>query len=168
MKKILSLIFIGAALIGAAYFSTQKPDTVDVPVKDIVTSIEAEYDMISNLMEVDLKEEEMSELNQGFVKSYNINPEDIEEGIIKFPMINLMVEEIAVLKVKDKSSVVIVSELLKEHADIVAKSFENYVPKNQEIANNYILKSKGNYILFVISENAESIEEIFDSSFDVN
>lgn len=167
MKKIICLAIAIMSVFTVVGCSTQEAQVVNVPVKDIITNIENEFETISQLMEIDLKDEEMPQINKDIAKAYNINSEDIEEGIIKCPMINLTVDEIAVLKVTDESKIPAIEEALKQHVEVVLQSFENYMPENHEIAKNYILKTNGNYVLFVISKDAEKIEEIFDNSLTV-
>lgn len=165
MKKIICLVVVVMSVFAVVGCSTKEAQVVNVPVKDIISNIENEVETISQLMEIDLKDEEMPQINKDIAKAYNINGEDIEEGIIKCPMINLTVDEIAVLKVTDESKIPAIEEALKQHVEVVLKSFENYMPENYEVAKNYILKSNGNYVFFVISQDAEKIEEIFDDSF---
>ncbi|MCM1988752.1 DUF4358 domain-containing protein [Oceanirhabdus seepicola] len=43
--------------------------------------------------------------------------------------------------------------------------FENYVPKNYEMVENHLLKTKGNYIILAISEDTEKVDEIFENTF---
>ena len=96
-------------------------------------------------------------------EAFGINPEDISEGIIKYPMINLAVDEVIVLKAVDKSKIETIKEALNNHVEKQIKNFENYVPQNSEILKNHILKTQGNYILLAVSRDAEKIETIFDN-----
>ncbi len=160
MKKILSLVLVMVTLF--TFVGCEKAP--DVAVKDIITNIQAEVKEIEGLVELDLKSEELTEFDKMTVEAFGINPEDISEGIIKYPMINLAVDEVIVLKAVDESKIEAIKEALNKHVEAQIKNFENYVPKNSELVKNHILKTQGNYILFVVSENAEKIESIFDNA----
>lgn len=161
MKKNLSLVIVVMLIFTLVGCGKSEPQ---VPVRDLMNNIQKEVEVISNLTEIDLKSEEISEMNENIIKNYNINPDDVEEGIMKFPMINLQADEVVIIKVKDESKVPVIEEALKSHVDFQLKAFENYVPKNYDLVKNHILKSQGKYILLTISEDAEKIEEIFDNA----
>ncbi|KGR79075.1 DUF4358 domain-containing protein [Ureibacillus manganicus] len=108
----------------------------------------------------------MMELTDNQVKDiYNIDLEDLEDYAIRIPMMNIKTNEIAILKVKDSSKVSAVEEAVKQRAESVQKQFETYLPDQYENAKNYNLVTKGNYILFVISEQSDELIEIYDSFF---
>lgn len=161
MKKLLSLGIVAVLLFALVGCGGQAPN---VPVKDIVDAIGSEVESTGNLMETDLTNEEMAEANKEFAKAYGIDLEDIEEGIIKAPMINLLADEVIVIKAKDDSKIAGIKEGLTKHVENQLAAFENYVPENYEIVKNHILKSQGNYILLAISKDAEKIEETFDNA----
>lgn len=159
MKKIISFILLAVTLLSFVGCAEKVPN---VAVKDIMTDVEKETEKFNGLMEISLPKEEITDLDKPMLEGLGINAEDIEEAIIKFPMINLQVDEIMIIKVKDAEKIPVIEEGLKNHVETVAKSFENYVPKNQEIAQNYIMKTKGNYIFLAMSEDAEKAEAVFD------
>ena len=94
--------------------------------------------------------------------TYHFDPALLEEFTIKTPMMNISTNEIAVLKVKDAKDIAAVEEGIKQRAADVQKTFENYLPNQYENAKNYKLVAKGNFVLFVISEEAEQIAKQFD------
>lgn len=161
MKRIISLMLVVLSIFAFVGCGKSEPN---VAVKDIITNVESEVEAISNLTEVDLKAEEISELNKGVVEAFNFNLEDIEEGIIKFPMINLQADEVIILKLKDETKAADIEEALQKHVENQLQAFENYVPKNYELVKNHIFKTNGKYVLFVVSEEAEKIEGIFDNA----
>ncbi|MTI69274.1 MAG: DUF4358 domain-containing protein [Firmicutes bacterium] len=165
MKKILCLLIIGISIF--SLIGCSEKSEVNVAVEDIFSEIENEIDF-KGLTEVNLKNEEMSKVNKQIVKGYKINLENVEEGIIKCPMINLAAEEIVIIKAKDKSKVALIKETLKDHVQKQLKAYENYVPKNYDLVKNHILKAEGKYIILVISEHGEKIEKIFDNTLSNN
>lgn len=159
MKRIISCILLVVTLLSFVGCAEKVPN---VAVKDIMTDVEKETEKFNGLMEISLPKEEITDLDKPMLEGLGINAEDIEEAIIKFPMINLQVDEIMIIKVKDAEKIPQIEEGLKNHVENVVKSFENYVPQNHEIAQNYIMKTKGNYIFLAMSEDAEKAEVVFD------
>lgn len=168
MKKILSITIILLTLVAFVGCAEKTPSIPNVPVKDIFSNIETKVESVSSLTELNFKSEELSDFDKLAIENFGINPEDLEEGIAKYPMINLQVNEVIILKAKDETKLESLKEAINTHIEKQIKSFENYVPKNVEIINNHILKTKGNYILLAISQNTEEIEAAFDESFEVN
>lgn len=162
MKKVISLIVLAVTLFAFVGCSEQAPN---VPVKDIMTNIENESEIASGLMELDLKKAELNELEILMVENMGLNLEDIEEGIIRYPMMNLQVDSVILLKAKDSSKLPELKTSLEKYIEDQKKAFENYVPQNLEVINNHVLKEEGNYIILIISHEVEKIEEAFDNSF---
>lgn len=96
---------------------------------------------------------------------YHLAPSLLEDYSIRMPMMNVKSNEIAVLKVKDAKDITTVEDAVKARAADVQKSFEQYLPDQYENAKNYKLVTKGNYILFVISDVADQLVTEFDSFF---
>ncbi|QEK12431.1 DUF4358 domain-containing protein [Crassaminicella thermophila] len=161
MKKSLSVAIIVLVIISLVGCGKQEPN---VAVKEIMMNIEKEIESVSSLAKLNLTNQELSEFDKQVIASYGINLEDVEEGIIRYPMINLSAEEVAVIKVKDPSKASVIKEGFEKHVQQQLKAFENYVPKNYEIVKNHILKVEGKYIFLAISEDAEKMEEIFDNA----
>lgn len=160
MKKILSLAIVVLTIFALVGCGKQE---VNVPVKDIMANIQQEVD-ISGLSELDLTDEEMPEFNKEMLKGFGINLEDVEEGIMKFPMINLVADEVIIIKARDESKLSAIKEAMENHIENQMKAFENYVPENYELVKKHILKTEGKYMLLVISKDAQKVEEIFDNA----
>ncbi|MFF2091493.1 DUF4358 domain-containing protein [Paenibacillus sp. NPDC058174] len=106
------------------------------------------------------------ELESAMVKDmYHFDPALLEESTIMTPMMNVKTNEIAVLKVKDSKDVAAVEEGVKKRAEDVQKTFETYLPDQYENAKNYKLVTKGNYVIFIISESADELEQAFEAYF---
>jgi soluble cytochrome b562 len=123
--------------------------------KEMTDSVTKQYEQPS-LME--LPAENVSTL-------YHLDPELLEEYTILIPLMNVKTNEISVLKVKDSKDIATVEEAVKQRAADVQKQFETYLPDQYENAKNYKLVTKGNYVIFVISDKADELIEAFDSFF---
>ena len=94
---------------------------------------------------------------------YHLDPALLESYAIRMPLMNVKTNEIAVLRVKNADDVKKVEDAVKQRAADVQKSFETYLPDQYENAKNYKLVTKGNTILFLISESADKLEQAYDA-----
>ncbi|WP_239617781.1 DUF4358 domain-containing protein [Cohnella mopanensis] len=109
----------------------------------------------------------LMELEAGMVQQlYHLDPALLEQYTIRIPLMNVKTNEISILKVKDAKDVATVEAAVKQRAADVQKQFETYLPDQYELSKNYKLVTKGNYVLFVISEKADEIVKSFDSFFE--
>lgn len=97
---------------------------------------------------------------------FYVDPALLEEYTIMSPMMNVKTNEIALFKVKDAKDIAAVEEGVKKRAADVQKTFETYLQDQYENAKNYKLVTKGNYVLFVISEEADQFLAAFDTYFE--
>lgn len=155
LQMIFMITIIGGLLLAGC--SQGAPDAVEPEL----TTTQMVDEMLSKV-----EQPMMMEVTGDQVKDiYNIDLEDLEDYAIRIPMMNIKTNEIAILKVKDSSKVSAVEEAVKQRAESVQKQFETYLPDQYENAKNYNLVTKGNYILFVISEQSDELIEIYDSFF---
>lgn len=103
--------------------------------------------------------------NAKLEKLYDIDIEEIEECKLYTAKTNIEANELLLLKVKDGEDVEDIKEEINERIESQANSFKDYLPDEYYLIEKHVLKSNGNYIIFVISEEAEKIENIFDESF---
>ncbi|GGH15164.1 DUF4358 domain-containing protein [Paenibacillus segetis] len=96
---------------------------------------------------------------------YHLDPALLEEYTIMMPMMNVKTNEIALLKVKDVKDTPAVETAVKQRATDIQKQFETYLPDQYENAKNYKLVTKGKYVIFVISEEADKIMQEFETFF---
>ena len=98
-------------------------------------------------------------------KLYGINPEELEEFLLYIPKTNIEANEIGIFKVKDTKNIDNIKEKVENRIKMQADIFKDYLPEEYYLIEKHVLKTKDNYILFIISEETETIEEIFDESF---
>lgn len=97
---------------------------------------------------------------------YHLDTALLEQFTIRMPMMNVKTNEIAILQVKDAKDIPLVEDAVKQRAADVQKQFENYLPDQYENAKNYKLINKENYVLFVISDQADELVNEFNSFFE--
>jgi predicted nucleotidyltransferase len=127
-----------------------------VPAKEMADQILTQFE-----------QPQLMELEAGMVQQlYHLDPALLEQYTIRTPLMNVKTNEIAILKVKDAKDVATVEAAVKQRAADVQKQFEIYLPDQYELSKNYKLVTKGNYVLFVISDKADEMVKSFDIFFE--
>lgn len=158
MKKLtmfLMLTIVGGLLLAAC--SNDEPQVVE-PTLSANEMVDEMLAKIEQPMMMELTDEQVQEV-------YNIDPEKLADYAIRIPMMNVKSNEIAILKVKDVADVPAVEEAVKQRAQTVQQQFETYLPDQYENAKNYKVVTKGNYVLFVISDQADELVTEYDRFF---
>ncbi len=98
-------------------------------------------------------------------EAYGIDMALLEDYAVHVPLMNVKTNEIAIFKVKKPTDIAAVKKGIETRAENVQKQFEQYLQDQYENAKNYKLVTKGNYVLFLISESADELEKVFNDSF---
>lgn len=140
----------------------------------ILTSCSSKRAMDKNISIKDIDEKiretvDLSNMNIGdsekLEKLYDIDIEDLEDFILYTSTKNIEASEIALLKVKDVNKIDDIKDKITARIEEKSNSFKDYIPDEYYLIEKHVLKTKNNYILFVIFEDVETIEKIFDESF---
>lgn len=126
----------------------------DVPIKTIT----------GNILKV-TKTDGMSQgSSQDLKKYYGLNANDFDGVMLYIPDDVMSVNEMLVVKLKNPDQADEVERAAKKRLETQESSFEGYGTKQTELIQSAILETKGNYVLMVISEDAEKICEAFRRS----
>jgi len=158
LKIFLMLSIIGALLLAACSKDSSEAPEVGEPTLTPNEMVDEMLAKVEQPMLMEVTGEQLQDI-------YNIDPEKLEAYAIRIPMMNVKTNEIAILKVKDAADVSAVEEALKQRAETVQQQFETYLPDQYDNAKNYKLVTKGNYVLFVISDQADELVKVYDSFF---
>ena len=113
-----------------------------------------------------VKQSEMVKLDEKkTLKFYNITSDDIESGCVYVSSSGAVADEITVFKAKDKSKISVIKDGISGRTKNRTDTFKDYVPAEISKINNNLVKTSGNYIIFVISSNSSEAEKVFDSYF---
>lgn len=159
-RKRLRNLFCGLIVFSTMLFvltscSPKKSTDANISIKEMDKKIKESIDMINmNLGD----EEALKDL-------YDIDKDELEDFVLYTSSSNIKADELAILKVKDVEKVDEVKKNINRRIDEQTLKFQDYLPEEYYLIEKNILKSKDNYILFVVSEEAEDIEKIFDESF---
>lgn len=151
----IGVVFLIFILLIMTSCSKEKNNDRNISVKDIDEKIIESID-ISNM---DMADEERLE------KLYDIDIEFLQEFVLYVPKTNIEVNELFVLRAKDKDDIDDIKEKIENRIEEQSDNFRDYLPEEYYLIEKHVLNIKGNYILFAISEEAETIEDIFNQFF---
>ena len=117
-------------------------------------------------IETEMKQEvKFDKMKKGDSKSlkrfYKLNANDYDGVILYTPESTMDVSEVLIVKVKDKSQIKSLEDSIDSRVKYQLQSFSGYGPEQCALVDNYELKSKGNFVFFAISENAQQIKKSF-------
>lgn len=125
-----------------------------VPVQELVQGIEGQVEF-SMLGDMDAEQAQIA---------YEGLPWDqVEAYAIRYAMMNVRVNELAVFVLKDQAHAQAVMDACRARAEQLAKQFEQYLPDQYAIAQNPLIAQYGTYVLFAIHEDTEAIRTQFES-----
>lgn len=157
MKKLISISLAFAAIltlfVGCTPKEEEKPKDTAKTI-DIWTAVEEKVGADNFPMMMDVDKDTLMEY-------YGIKEEDLEEYTIKAPMINTRADEFFIAKVKDGKMEEVEKGIEKRKTDL-EKQWKQYLPDVYETVQNAKITKSGNYIMFVISENAADAVSIFE------
>ena len=94
---------------------------------------------------------------QEIKRFYGINPKDYEDITLYYTNETMGVNELLLVKTKDEKAA---EQRKKTQLD----NFEGYGAEQVKLLDASIIKTKGTYVLFVISPKAETVEKAFTKS----
>jgi len=145
--KLLLAIFLVIIFKGCTTFS----DTKNISVNNIVNEIEVAHDL-SSMRKGDSK---------ALKRYYGLNSNDLEEFYLYLPSSTMDVDEVLIVKVKNKKQIESIEDSMEERANKQLESFKDYAPEQANLIENNEIAVRGNYVIFVISKDAEAIKDKF-------
>ena len=94
---------------------------------------------------------------------YGINPAKLEEYVFVMSEEATSAETVAIMKVKEEGDVESIKAALQVLVDEKRGEMEDYLPDQFEIVDKSEVKTKGNYVYLVISEQADAITKIIEN-----
>ena len=123
----------------------------NLSAKDIQKSI-VETGLVKNMEDTGSK---------GLKRYYGLNSSDFDSVVLYTPESSMEVDEMLIVKVKDKSQIEGLEDTIDNRVNSQLQSFGSYGPEQCGLLNNYELKTEGKYVFFAVSENAEKLKEAF-------
>ena len=99
-----------------------------------------------------------------FKDTYGITTNHLSSYVVSTPMMNVHATEIAVFEVVDENGRKAVKEGIEKRVEALKAQWGNYLPEQYELVKNYKVVDNGNFVLFVISEQADVIINKFKTA----
>ena len=185
MKRMfrLMILFVFCLFIVGCGNDENKQDEMasEVKLEEIMTSIKeqiaADYKasgvedeilvegQLQGFNEVDLTDTENESASMPYIEKLKIDTDQLEEGFILVPMMNVKSDEIILLKAKDEDQVNQLKKLLEAERLAQMETWERYLPDQYEKVQKNVIKTHGKYLLYVTYDYPEKIVQIFDDRF---
>lgn len=131
--------------------STQFGTYKDIPLDDIK----------SNVLSITDTSKLADGNNKLLKRFYGLNSDDYQECVLCVPASNMDVNELLIIKVKDKSQISAIEDSINNRIDSQENSFKDYAPVQYGIIKQNEISIKGNYVFFAISEDAQNMKQQF-------
>jgi hypothetical protein len=155
MKKIASvliaLIFLIMAFTGCGTTTVK-----NIPVKDIMANIVSDTDLTTKMIDVS---------DNQIIATYGIDLSMLEEYSVKISNNIVSANTVAVFKLKDLKDLVTVQNCITKRKNDMVTTFQDYAPAESALAKNAVALTKGRYILFAVSKDAETVKTAFNDMF---
>ena len=103
--------------------------------------------------------------NEKLKKLYDIDSIILDGFVLFLAPSNIKADEVAIFKVKNSSDVSKVKDKISARIDKKSQSFKEYLPDEYYLIQHSIVKTNGNYVLFVVSKDGDKISDKFGESF---
>ena len=94
-----------------------------------------------------------------------IDPEKLESFVFQYPMMNVSASEFFIAQCKEGQLEAVREEVMGHQAALV-EQWEQYLPEQLKLVENYVIETAGNYIFFAVAENAQGAADVFKSFFE--
>ena len=155
MKRMLAIataIVLALALVGCQSEPTQQKDPAEVVAAINKEFLETNVDQLPALMELDA---------ETLQQMYGIEPEWVTDYVCQFPMMNVHATEIFVAHVAE-GHMEEVKAALAARQEALENTWELYLPDQYELVRNSVTEIRGDYVLYAVTEHADSLREIFE------
>lgn len=126
----------------------------DAPIETVTEAVTKATDM-TDLSPAD---------NRTVRRLYGINANDYDAVSLYVSDSNMKVEEVLIVKLKDVSQADGVESAVGSRVDAQLRSFEGYGPEQSRLLEDHVLDTQGNYILFIVSGQAQAVDRAFRDS----
>lgn len=126
----------------------------DKDLNKVVSDISSKVDL-SNMKEGDSK---------ALKRFFGLNSNQFDDFVLYIPKSTMDVEEMLIVKVKDKSQVTGLEDAIDSRVNKQIDSFSGYGPKQVALLQDYEVKNKGNYVFYTVSKDVDNITDAFKES----
>lgn len=101
---------------------------------------------------------------QDLKKYYGLNARDYRDAVLYIPDDVMGVNELMVIRLADVGQAEEVEKAAQKRLDTQKSSFEGYGAKQTKLINQAVIESRGDYVLMIISKDADEIQKAFRKS----
>ncbi len=130
-----------------------KADGMDEPIVD---------GKLMSYFEVDLMAAENPERDV-YLEKLGIKEEQLKAGYVIAAMMSVNSDEIILLEAKDETEVASLKTALEKELAAQTQTWEQYLPDQFEKVKNNIIKTNGNFLIYITYDYPEKIAEIFNA-----
>lgn len=139
----------------------QKPETE----KPVETPSMSASELYSKVVTSDMELPSLLEMDSSFfADTYGIDTSILKSYKVQMPMMMVHASEIAVFELKDAGDASKVITGINKRIEGLKAQWGSYLPDQLELVNNYKTATKGNYVIFVVSEYADTIISNFNTN----
>ena len=154
MKKkiaiVIVIVLIIIAVLGIIINNSNK--SIQINIEDLATKI----------AESGAFEDEIAKIDSEMIMSdYNITTDEVE-GFVSYQGSGATSEEIVILKVKDKRNLNDVKDKINSRIQERKQAFQSYLPEEVGKIDNNILRVKGNYVIFCVSNDSSKVNQVIN------
>lgn len=150
---VLRIVAFSAVLATVLFLYTQT-------IQDKLSS--ARFDDVSKAVLSSLDFEEMQPADAQMVRRlYGFAPSELDGCMLYYPSTNMGARELLLVKLSDLSQQKTVANAIEARRQTQLKSFEGYGVEQYDLLSRSITEIQGNYILFVVHENAAAARQAF-------
>lgn len=125
----------------------------------------ADIEQVAQNVEQSVSMESLSRADNRMVKRlFGINAGDYEGTALYVSDSNMKVEEILIVKLKEASQAEEVEKAVQSRLERQLDSFEGYDPQQCALLEAHVLDTVGNYLLYVVHDDAAAADRAFRKS----
>ena len=102
--------------------------------------------------------------SRDFKQLYRLNEKDYGDVVLYYTKETMGVEELLLVRADTEEAIESAEAAIRERRQIQMDNFDGYGTEQMNLLQNSIIRTKGNYILFVVSPEAEAVEKAFMKS----
>lgn len=111
---------------------------------------------------------DLSDMTQGDAnrlrKFYGLESAGLTEFVLYTASSNVRADELLIIKVNDRGEIANITERVQRRIAAQRSKFQNYRPEEHYLIEKHVLKSKGPFVFFAVSQDAERMERTFDEA----
>ncbi len=154
VTRIMSILIVEIVVAGLFTGCSGDGTTTDLTAVEVAELIQQAASL------EDMKQGDQEKLR----KLYRLEAEKVEDFVLYTATSNVRADELAIIKVTDVNDIAYILAHIQQRIEAQTVKFQDYRPEEYNLIEKHVLKTKGRYILFAVSDKADHIEEAFDEA----